>query len=210
MVPLEQACHLQSWVSSLLAFWEKFVSSLPFDFQHKVKGSCYFPWAMQDVHLRTQEQIHFKGWLQAEEKWHQWDIVHSFHKSVLRSYYVILLCAPFHTSLPPAIHSLPVSLCQQCAVTPFFQISKMSFIFQFPYKLHIPCRVFPNITTKLTAPSGPLAQCLLIPALHTPFNLLCFVISNLCISLSSDDFKFTELKGDSISVIDPSQHLVPS
>lgn len=62
MVPLEQACHLQSWVSSLLAFWEKFVSSLPFDFQHKVKGSCYFPWAMQDVHLRTQEQIHFKGW----------------------------------------------------------------------------------------------------------------------------------------------------
>lgn len=86
----------------------------------------------------------------------------------------------------------------------------MSFIFHFPYTLYIPCGVFLDMPTKLTAPPYPLAQCLLVPVLHTRFNLLCFVISNLSISLSSDDFKFTELKGDSISVIDPNQYLVPS
>lgn len=54
--------------------------------------------------------------------------------------------------------------------------------------------------TKLTAPPSALAPGLLIPALHTYFNLLCSVISDLCDSLSSDDCDFTELKEDVISV----------
>lgn len=54
--------------------------------------------------------------------------------------------------------------------------------------------------TKLTAPPSALVQGLLIPALHTYFNLLYSVINDLCDSLSSDDCDFTELKEDIISV----------
>lgn len=116
MVPLEQACHLQSWMSSLLAFWEKFVSFLPFDFQHKVRGSFYFPWAMRDLCLRTQEQIHFKGWLQAEEKWLAPDTAPvGYWAFIPQICFEILQWDPFlclSLYLPPPIHSLPVSLCQ--------------------------------------------------------------------------------------------------
>lgn len=49
-----------------------------------------------------------------------------------------------------------------------------------------------------------------IPTLHSHFHLPSFIISDLCISPSSDDCKLIELKEDSISVIDFNQHLASS
>lgn len=153
MVPLELARHPQSWVSSLLASWEKFVSSLPFDSQHKVKGSCYFPRAMWELHLRTQGQIHLKGWHQAEQKWPAPDAVSAGYRSFiphicLKSYYVSLLCAPFCYPSRLWIHSPPSLPLSGMPFALFSLTSKVSFIIQLPLQIAASLWSFPWFARK--------------------------------------------------------------
>jgi hypothetical protein len=197
---LEQAHHPQPWVSSLLASWE-FTSHLPFKSQHKVNGSCYFPWAMQDLHLWTQGQIHFKVWLQAEETWAAPDMV-----PVECCSFIPRICGDptVDPSCPSEsiLHPLP-SAWNTSTLVLFFPSSTRSILLTLEMSHHISFptdTIFsvnsPSISTKPTRIPSYLPD--MPSALHNHFYLSPLITRDLCIPLSFDDHKLTDLKEDSI------------
>jgi hypothetical protein len=158
-------------------------------------------WAMQDLHLWTQGQIHFKVWLQAEETWAAPDTV-----PVECCSFIPWICGDptVDPSCPSEsfLHPLP-SAWNTSTLVLFFPSSTRSILLTLEMSHHISFptdTIFsvnsPSISTKPTRIPSYLPD--MPSALHNHFYLSPLITRDLCIPLSFDDHKLTDLKEDSI------------